>query len=96
MYKNKTADIIYDQMLRTTANEVSLAAIRVMDALQGDKVSNQMLGLAAAFIVMLHHYQISHVDALGIADNIVYSGADNNMKPEFKAIKNYLKDEWEI
>ena len=94
--KNKTAEIVYNQMLRTTCKEVSLSAIKVMDAIQGEKVANQMLGLAAAFIVMLHHYELTHTDVMGIADNIVYSGENNNMKPDFKAIKNYMKEEWEL
>jgi hypothetical protein len=67
-----------------------------MDALQSDKVCNQALGLAAALICMLDQYELSHVDVLGIAHNMVYSGDNGNMKPDFKAIKNYMKNEWEI
>lgn len=96
MYKNKTADIIYSQMLQTTPKQVSQAALRIMDAIQGDKVCNQMLGLGAALICMLHQYGLSHIDVLGIADNMVYSGENNNMKPDFKAIQNFMKQEWEI
>ena len=96
MYKNKTAEIIYDQMLRTTCKEVSQAALRVMDSIQGEKVCNQMLGLAAALICMLHQYGLNHIDVLGIADNMVYSGENNNMKPDFKAIQSFIKNEWEI
>ena len=95
-YRNKTADIIYNQMVCTTPNQVSQAALRVMDALQTDKVSNQVLGLAAALICMLNQYELNHVDVLGIADNMVFSGDNNNMLPDFKVIKKYMKDEWEI
>ena len=94
--KNKTADLIYAQMLQTTPQQVSQAALLIMNAIQGDKVCDQMLGLAAALICMLHQYGLTHTDVLGIADNMVYSGANNNMKPEFKAIQNYMKNEWEI
>ena len=96
MHKNKTTEIIYDQMLRTTCKEVSQAALRVMDSIQGEKVCNQMLGLAAALICMLHQYGLNHIDVLGIADNMVYSGENNNMKPDFKAIQSFMKNEWEI
>lgn len=94
--KNKTADLIYGQMLQTTPAQVSQAALQIMNAIQGDKVCNQMLGLAAALICMLHQYDLTHTDVLGIADNMVYSGENNNMKPDFKAIQNYMKNEWEI
>lgn len=96
MVKNKTADILYYQMLKTTVNDVARTAIRIMDAIQGEKVCNQILGLAAAFICMLHQYDLSHVDAMGIADNMVYSGDNNNMIPEFKVIRTFMKNEWEI
>lgn len=93
---NKTADLIYGQMLETTPAQVSQAALQIMNSIQSDKVCNQMLGLAAALICMLHQYDLSHTDVLGIADNMVYSGENNNMKPDFKAIQNYMKNEWEI
>ena len=67
-----------------------------MDSLQTDKVSNQMLGLAAALICMLDQYTLSHVDVLGIAHNMVYSGDNGNMKPDFSVIKKYMKNEWEM
>ena len=67
-----------------------------MDALQTDKVCNQVLGLATALICMLDQYDLDHVDALGIAQNMVYSGDNGNIKPDFKVIKKYMKEEWEI
>ena len=94
--QNKTADIIYWQMLQTTPKQVSQAALRVMDALQTDKVCNQVLGLAASLICMLDQYELNHVDVLGIAHNMVYSGDNGNIKPDFKVIKSYMKQEWEI
>lgn len=94
--KNRTAEIVYNQMLQTTPKEVSQAALRVMDTLQTDKVANQVLGLASALICMLEQYELNHVDVLGIADNMVYSGLNNNIKPDFAVIKKYMKQEWEI
>ena len=94
--KSKTADILYSQMLLTTPKQVSQSALKIMDVIQTDKVSNQMLGLASALICMLHQYGLTHTDVLGIADNIVYSGVNNNIRPDFKVIKKYMKDEWEL
>lgn len=94
--KNKTADIVYNQMLQTTVKEVAHTALLVMNAIQSEKVCNQILGLAAAFICMLHQYELNHVDALGIADNMVYSDINNNILPDFRVIKKFMKNEWEI
>lgn len=96
MVKNKTADLIYSLMINTASKKVSQSAIRVMDAIQDLKVENQVLGLAACLIIMLHQYDLNYTEVLGIADNIVYSGANNNMLPDFKAIKSFMKDEWQI
>lgn len=68
----------------------------MMDVLQTDKVCNQVLGLAASLICMLDQYELSHIDVLGIAHNMVYSGDNGNIKPDFKVIKSYMKQEWEI
>ena len=94
--KNRTSELIYNQMLSTTAYDVSKTSLAIMNAIQGEKVCNQILGLSAALICMLHQYDLNHVDALGIADNMVYSGDNNNMLPDFRAIQNYMKNEWEI
>ena len=94
--KNKTAQLVYDLMLRTNPNKVAQSALKVVDSIQADRVEDQLLGLAAVLICMLNQYDLSHVDVLGIADNMVYSGENNNMKPEFKAIRSYMKSEWEI
>lgn len=95
-FRNKTADVLYSQMLETTPTQVGGAALVAMDALQSHKVCNQILGLAATLICMLHQYGLNHVDVLGIADNMVYSAENNNMRMEFKALQNYMKNEWEI
>lgn len=94
--KNRTADILYAQMLDTTAKAVGNTALGIMNAIQDERVCNQMLGLAAALICMLHQYELTHTDVLGIAHNIVYSDDNNNMLPDFKAIKRYMKTEWEL
>ena len=93
---NKTADILYRQMILTTPKRVAQSALRAIDAIQTDKTCNQVLGLAAALICMLHQYDLTHTDVLGIADNMVYSGFNNNMLPEFKAIQNFMKQDWQI
>lgn len=94
--KNKTASLLYDLMLRTSYKNVALSALKAMDAIQGDRTENQLLGIAALLICLLNQYDLSHVDVLGIADNMVFSGDNSNMKPDFKVITNFMKNEWEI
>ena len=94
--RNRTADIIYGQMLQTTSSQVAKSALTIADSIQSEKVCNQVLGLAALLICIMHYYKLNHVDVLGIADNMVYSGDNNNMKPEFWAIRNYMKNDWEL
>ncbi len=96
MTANRTADIIYNQMLLTGSKQVSKTALTIMDSIQNNKVCNQILGLASVLITMLDQYDLDHVDVLGIAHNMVYSGDNNNMLPDFKAIKRFMKDEWHI
>lgn len=92
--KSKTAELLYNLMLRTNPKKVAQSALGAVDGVQADRVEDQLLGLAALLICMLHHYDLSHIDVLGIADNMVYSGDNNNMRPEFKAITRYFKEEW--
>lgn len=94
--KSRTADLMYSLMVNTNSQAVCDSAKKIMDSIQLDRTENQVLGLAACLIIMLHHYDLSHIDVLGIADNIVYSGNNNNMLPDFKAIKRFMKNEWEI
>lgn len=52
-----------------------------------------MLGIAATLICMLHKYDLNHVDVLGQADTFVYA---SGMRPEFKAIMQFMRDEWQV
>lgn len=83
-------------MCKTTAKNVAKTALKIMDAIQGERVCDQMLGLGAALICMLHQYDLRHTDVLGIADNMVYSGVEKNILPDFKVIKTFMRNEWEI
>lgn len=94
--KTRTTDILYENMLRTTPVNVATTALKAVNAIQTDKTENQLLGLAAVLVVMLKQYDLTATEVLGIADNYVYSGYNNNPKPEFKALKQFMRDEWAI
>ena len=91
--RNRTADLLYQQMLVTTPVNVARTSAKIVNAIQQEPTADQMLGIAAALICMLNKYDLNHVDVLGMADNYVYDG---NMRPEFKAIKQFMGDEWWI
>ena len=67
-----------------------------MDAIQSDNTEDQLLAIGAVLVCLLNHYELDHVDVLGIAHNMVFAGENNNMVPEFKVITNFMKSEWEI
>lgn len=92
-YKNRTAGIIYENMLKTTAGEVANCAMLVMDKLQTKKPSAQILALGALMVILLGRYGISAVDVLSMAENMVFN-KNSKSYLDFKAIKQFMKDEW--
>lgn len=94
--RNRTADILYNQMALTTPTQTARSALKLMSAIQCIPTSEQLLGLAASLICVLKRYNLDHVEVLGMADNMVFSGENFDMKPEFKALSRFMKDEWEI
>lgn len=95
-YKNRTEDILYQQMLIANEIEVSTTSLSIMNLIQSLKVHNQLLGLACVFICLLETYKLSYSDVLGIAHNIVNAQSNNNADKNFKAIRQFMKNEWEI
>lgn len=96
MQENKLAELVHRRLITATGTGASVAALKIMDAIQTERLENQLLGIAAVFICMLDRYELDHVDPLNIAYNMVYSGGAGNMAKNFKAIKNFMKKEWEI
>ena len=96
MYKNRTAEILYNLMVQAKQGEVAKSALVIIDKIQGFKVRNQLLGLAAALICLMDEYNLNSSDVLGIAHNIVYSAANSNMIKDFKVIKHYVRNEWNL
>lgn len=94
--KNKTAEILYRQMLIANEIEVSRTTTAILDLIQTLKVHNQLLGLACALVCLLDAYKLNHSDVLGVAHNIVYTPSENVADKNFKAVKHYMKSEWDI
>lgn len=94
--KSKTAETLYYQMLLTTPEDIAKTAYKAINAIQRDKVSDQILGIGAILVMLLDKYGLSHTDVLGIADNMVFSGDSNNLSQAFMGLKRYMKEEWRI
>lgn len=94
--KNKTSDLLYRQMLIADEIEVSKTTISILSLIQTLRVHNQLLGLACAVICLLEAYGMNSSDVLGIAHNIVHTTANNNADKNFKAVKQFMKTEWDI
>ena len=96
--KIKPADILFQQMLMNdTASIAPLSyGMTLWMNRATEDVSKQILGLAATLICMLQKYDLSHIDVLSIAENIVFSDKNNNMQPVFKTVMNTFTDKEEI
>jgi hypothetical protein len=96
--KIKPADILFQQMLMNDTASIAPLSYGMtlwMNSVTED-VSKQILGLAATLICMLQKYDLSHIDVLSIAENIVFSDKNNNMQPAFKQIMNSIINAEEI
>lgn len=96
MSVNRTAELLYSQMLIADEKEVSGLAAVIFNAIQSYKTHNQILALAAIFILILEHYDLKASDALGVAHSIVHGTTSQQADQQFKAMKQFMRDEWEI
>ena len=96
MYKNRTAEILYNQMILADGRKVCGASLTIMNTIQSLAAKNQLLGLACAFLCLLEMYDLKASDVLGIAHQIVYCNDDENVIKNFKAIKQFMRDDWDL
>lgn len=96
MLTNKTAELLYSQMVIADEREVAGLSAVIFNAIQKYKTHNQILGLAAIFILMLEHYDLNYSEALGIAHSIVHGTTTEKATKQFAAIKQFMRDEWAI
>ncbi len=95
--KIKRADVIYNSMLMADSLVVSDVSLKVMKSVQNEDVHNQILGLASTLLCLADQYGLEMTNILSEADNVVFSGGDNNMLPEFKnVITQFTKEKWEL
>lgn len=79
-------DIIFEEMLNSTAPEIAPIVYKACKAVKGDIESQKLIALAAALICLLQKHNINCIDVLNNAENIVFSGKNNNVNGLFKEI----------
>lgn len=95
--KIKRADVIYNSMMMADSLVVSDVSLKVMKSVQGEDVHNQILGLASTLLCLVDQYGLEITDILSEANNLVFSGSNNNMLPEFNSvITQFVKEKWEL
>lgn len=96
MLRNKTAELLYSQMVIADERAVAGLAVIIFNAIQKYKTHNQILALAAIFILILEHYDLNYSEALGIAHSIVHGTTTEKATKQFAALRQYMRDEWAI
>ena len=93
---SRTSDILYNLILTADELEVSRSILTILDAIQNLKVHNQLLGAAGALVSLLELYDMNYSDVLGTAYSIMHSHVNEDADRNFKAVKHYMKNEWNL
>jgi hypothetical protein len=81
-----------DQMANAYHREVASCAFMIIDAIQRDTPSNQALACVAVFKLIAERFGFEPQDVAVYASNLM-NHADGTARPEFAAIRQYLKEE---
>lgn len=96
MYKDKTAQLIHEQMVIADEKKVIGAATLVFNALQSFSVHNQILGMATAVAAIIKMYKLKLSDVFSIAETILNNPKDMASVARVRAIQQFMRDEWAI
>lgn len=87
MKRKEQADLFFSEMVRMQATQVAPTVEKLVDTLQGKEVVETMMSLATVLLILLHKYDISYTDVLGMADCMVFPSAKNfTIAPELEEI----------
>jgi phosphoribosyl-ATP pyrophosphohydrolase len=87
MRRKEQADLFFSEMVRMQASQVAPTVEKLVDTLQGKEVVETMMSLATVLLILLHKYDISYTDVLGMADCMVFPSAKNfTIAPELEEI----------
>ena len=87
MKRKEQADLFFSEMVRMQVTQVAPTVEKLVDSLQGKEVVETMMSLATVLLILLHKYDISYTDVLGMADCMVFPSAKNfTIAPELEEI----------
>lgn len=70
----------------------SVASMEVVDRLQKFRPEEQVVGLAATFLLVCEHYQVPVQDVMTVTKNMI-NEANRKKVPEFDAVALYVRNE---
>jgi hypothetical protein len=91
MNPNKFQKLGFDEMNMADPVLVGRASMTVIDAVQDLHPKDQVLGMAATFLLLCDRYNVMPQDIFTISQNVM-NGVDGK-RPEFRAVKSYLAGE---
>ena len=87
MRRKEQADLFFSEMVKMQATQVTPTVEKLVNTLQGKEVVETMMSLATVLLILLHKYDISYTDVLGMADCMVFPSAKNfTIAPELEEI----------
>ena len=87
MRRKEQADLFFSEMVRMQVTQVTPTVEQLVDSLQGKEVVETMMSLATVLLILLHKYDISYTDVLGMADCMVFPSAKNfTIAPELEEV----------
>lgn len=87
MRRKEQADLFFSEMVRMQATQVAPTVEKLVNTLQGKEAVETMMSLATVLLILLHKYDISYTDVLGMADCMVFPSAKNfTIAPELEEI----------
>ena len=87
MRRKEQADLFFSEMVRMQATQVAPTVEKLVNTLQGKEAVETMMSLATVLLILLHKYDISYTDVLGMADCMVFLSAKNfTIAPELEEI----------
>lgn len=81
-----------DRLNSADPHASAVAAMTVIDRLQNFPPEQALIGLAATFLFVAEHFGINAQDAFTVTKNVI-NHADGRVIPEFKAVRDFVRNE---
>jgi len=81
-----------DKLNNCSLTDGAVASLTVIDRLQKFKPEEQVVGLAATFLLVCEHYRVSVQDVMTVTKNMIHDARRRHV-PEFDAVDLYVRNE---